>query len=90
MKVKFNHKKEVLKILEASKITNFQTPEDQIIEDIEKDKKAKKEKQHLTGISISLKNNQKYYPKVMNPEQEDNNAGIVRDEQGNVKSEATK
>ena len=84
---KFNNKKEVLQILEANKITNFQTPEDQIIGDIEKDKK---EKQHLTGISISLKNNQKYYPKVMNPEQEDNNAGIVRDEQGNVKSEATK
>jgi hypothetical protein len=87
---KFDNKKEVLKILETNTITNFQTPEDQIIEDIEKDKKAKKEKQQSTGIYIGLKNNQKYYPKVMNPEQEDRNAGIVRDEQGNVKSEKTK
>ena len=71
-------KKNILKTLEENQITNFKTPEQQIAQDLEYDMwfKAKLNKTDLS--------------KVMTPEEEDRNAGVERDENGNVKSEETK
>ena len=71
-------KKNILKTLEENTITNFKTPEQEIAQDLEYDMwfKAKLNKTDLS--------------KVMTPEEEDRNAGVERDENGNVKSEETK
>lgn len=43
-------KKEVLKILEANKISNFQTPEDKIKRDLQIEKFKKREKQEMANL----------------------------------------
>ena len=74
-------KRDIQKLLEENMITNFKTPEQQMAEKLEYDKwlEAKKLKTDLSGI-----------PFQMTPEEEDRNAGVERDENGNVKSEETK
>ena len=78
------NKRNIQKLLEENKITNFKTPEQKIEEDLEYEKwlEAKKNKTDLSGTYIHLQK--------MTPEEEDRNAGVERDENGNVKSEETK
>jgi len=71
-------KKNILKTLEENQITNFQTPESKIKQDLEYD------------MWLKAKLNKTDLSKVMTPEEEDRNAGVERDENGNVKSEETK
>jgi hypothetical protein len=71
-------KKNILKTLEENQITNFQTPESKIKQDLEYD------------MWLKAKLNKTDLSKVMTPEEEDRNAGVERDENGNVKSEQTK
>ena len=71
-------KKNILKTLEQNQITNFQTPESKIKQDLEYD------------MWLKAKLNKTDLSKVMTPEEEDRNAGVERDENGNVKSEETK
>jgi hypothetical protein len=70
--------KNIQKLLEENKITNFKTPEQQIAQDLEYD------------MWLKAKLNKTDLSKVMTPEEEDRNAGVERDENGNVKSEETK
>lgn len=67
-------KKDIQKILEANKITNFKTPEQEMAQRLEDDK--------YKGTYIHLQK--------MTPEEEDRNAGVERDKDGNVKSEETR
>lgn len=71
-------KRDIQKLLEENKITNFKTPEQQIAQDLEYD------------MWLKAKLNKTDLSKVMTPEEEDRNAGVERDENGNVKSEETK
>ncbi len=71
-------KKNILKTLEENTITNFKTPEQEIAQDLEYD------------MWLKAKLNKTDLSKVMTPEEEDRNAGVERDENGNVKSEETK
>jgi len=71
-------KKNILKTLEENTITNFKTPEQEIAQDLEYD------------MWLKAKLNKTDLSKVMTPEEEDRNAGVERDENGNVKSEQTK
>ena len=70
--------KNIQKLLEENKITNFKTPEQQMAQDLEYD------------MWLKAKLNKTDLSKVMTPEEEDRNAGVERDENGNVKSEETK
>ena len=74
-------KRDIQKLLEENKITNFKTPEQEMAQRLEDDKyrEAKNLKTDLSGI-----------PFQMTPEEEDRNAGVERDENGNVKSEETR
>lgn len=67
-------KRDIQKILEANKITNFKTPEQEMAQRLEDDK--------YKGTYIHLQK--------MTPEEEDRNAGVERDKDGNVKSEETR
>ena len=70
--------KNIQKLLEENKITNFKTPEQQIAQDLEYD------------MWLKAKLNKTDLSKVMTPEEEDRNAGVERDKYGNVKSEETR
>ena len=67
-------KRDIQKLLEENKITNFKTPEQEMAQRLEDDK--------YKGTYIHLQK--------MTPEEEDRNAGVERDKDGNVKSEETR